>query len=84
MGNGLAALCREQFLLLGYVKHGLGHLIQRSLRGLDASCKVGVPGTEFDMAVLQWQEGHEEVNKMAGQQLTLSETTFKVSGKMFS
>lgn len=77
LGYGLASLGREQSLLFGDVQHRLGDLVQRRLIHLQAPGCEGVARTQFDVAVLEGQEGHEEVDQVAGHQVTLSKATWK-------
>lgn len=77
LGYGLASLGREQSLLFGDVQHRLGDLVQRRLIHLQASGCEGVARAQFDVAVLEGQEGHEEVDQVAGHQVTLSKATWK-------
>lgn len=74
---GLASLGREQSLLFGDVQHRLGDLVQRGLVHLQASGCEGVARAQFDVAVLEGQEGYEEVDQVAGHQVALSKATWK-------
>lgn len=76
LGYGLASLGWEQSFLFGHVDHRLGHLIQRRLVRLQAPRHVGVARAQLDVAVLQRQERHEEVDQVPGYQLTLSKPTW--------
>lgn len=62
--NGFAALGREKPLLLRDIRHHLGDFIQGRLCVGEVLAQEGVPDTQPHMAVLQWQEGDEEVNKV--------------------
>lgn len=64
LGNGFAALGGEKLLLLGDIRHHLGDFIQGLFCVQEVLAQEGVPDTQPHMAVLQWQEGDKEVNKV--------------------
>lgn len=75
LGYGLASLGREQSFFFGDVQHGFGHLIQRQFIRVQPPRYVGVACTELDVAVLQGEKRHKEIDQVSRHQLALSKAT---------
>lgn len=64
LGNGFATLRGEKLLFLGDVCHHLGNFIQGLFCVWEILAQEGISDTQLHMAVLQWQEGDKEINKV--------------------
>lgn len=75
MGNRLAALRREELLFLRDIHHHLGNLVQRRLCVDELLAQEGVACTQPHVAVLQRQEGDEEVNQIFFDKMAVAKAT---------
>lgn len=65
LGYGLASLGREQSFFFGDVQHRFGHLVQRRFIRVQPPRYVGVPCTKLDVAVLQREKRHKEIDQVS-------------------